>query len=56
MVDMFLVYFGVMDIVFVLFFWRIIWKFIMNKKEKFGVFVVMSMGVFVGVIFIIKII
>ncbi|KAK4641831.1 hypothetical protein QC761_504290 [Podospora bellae-mahoneyi] len=49
------IYSGAMDIVLALLPWRIIWKLTMNKKEKFGVLVAMSMGVFAGVTSIIKI-
>ncbi|KAK0716611.1 hypothetical protein B0T21DRAFT_64537 [Apiosordaria backusii] len=49
------VYSGAMDIVLALLPWRIIWKLTMNKKEKFGVLVAMSMGVFAGITSIIKI-
>ncbi|KAK3346864.1 hypothetical protein B0T25DRAFT_613518 [Lasiosphaeria hispida] len=48
-------YSGAMDIVLALVPWRIIWTLTMNKKEKFGVLVAMSMGVFAGVTSIIKI-
>ncbi|KAK0665303.1 hypothetical protein QBC41DRAFT_258551 [Cercophora samala] len=49
------IYSGAMDIVLALLPWRIIWKLTMNKKEKFGVLVAMSMGVFAGITSIIKI-
>jgi hypothetical protein len=34
-----------MDIVLAVVPWKIIWSLTMNKKEKFGVLVAMSMGV-----------
>ncbi|KAK3680778.1 hypothetical protein B0T22DRAFT_377321 [Podospora appendiculata] len=49
------VYSGAMDIVLAFVPWRIIWTLTMNKKEKFGVLVAMSMGVFAGVTSMIKI-
>lgn len=49
------VYSGAMDIVLAVLPWKIIWILgTMNKKEKFGVLVAMSMGVFAGVTSIIK--
>ena len=42
---MILVYSGAMDIVLALVPWRIIWSLTMNKREKFGVMVAMSMGI-----------
>lgn len=38
-------YSGAMDIVLALLPWRIIWKLTINKKEKLGVMVAMSMGI-----------
>ncbi|KXX74856.1 hypothetical protein MMYC01_206697 [Madurella mycetomatis] len=49
------VYSGAMDIVLAILPWKIIWTLTMNKKEKFGVLVAMSMGIFAGVTSIIKI-
>ncbi|GAB1317461.1 hypothetical protein MFIFM68171_07671 [Madurella fahalii] len=49
------IYSGAMDIVLAVLPWKIIWTLTMNKKEKFGVLVAMSMGVFAGVTSIIKI-
>ncbi|KAK4192345.1 hypothetical protein QBC35DRAFT_374073 [Podospora australis] len=49
------IYSGATDIVLALVPWKIIWTLTMNKKEKFGVLVAMSMGVFAGVTSIIKI-
>ncbi|KAK0625472.1 hypothetical protein B0T17DRAFT_508459 [Bombardia bombarda] len=49
------VYSGAMDIVLAFVPWKIIWTLTMNKKEKFGVLVAMSMGVFAGVTSIVKI-
>ncbi|KAK3313244.1 hypothetical protein B0H66DRAFT_484600 [Apodospora peruviana] len=49
------VYSGAMDIVLAFVPWKIIWTLTMNRKEKFGVLVAMSMGVFAGVTSIIKI-
>ncbi|KAL1873597.1 hypothetical protein VTK73DRAFT_839 [Phialemonium thermophilum] len=48
-------YSGAMDIVLAVIPWRIIWPMTMNKKEKFGVLLAMSMGVFAGVTSMIKI-
>jgi hypothetical protein len=39
------VYSGAMDIVLAVVPWKIIWSLTMNKKEKFGVLVAMSMGI-----------
>jgi hypothetical protein len=44
-----------MDIVLAIIPWKIIWSLTMNKKEKFGVLVAMSMGIFAGVTSIVKI-
>ncbi|KAI6599137.1 hypothetical protein MCOR12_005109 [Pyricularia oryzae] len=48
-------YSGAMDIVLALLPWRIIWKLTINKKEKLGVMVAMSMGIFAGAISFAKI-
>ncbi|KAK5661807.1 hypothetical protein OQA88_9909 [Cercophora sp. LCS_1] len=48
------VYSGAMDIVLAVVPWKMIWTLTMNKKEKFGVLVAMSMGIFAGVTSIIK--
>ncbi|KAK1833454.1 hypothetical protein QBC39DRAFT_254427 [Podospora conica] len=48
------IYSGAMDIVLAVVPWKIIWTLTMNKREKFGVLVAMSMGVFAGVTSIIK--
>ncbi|CCC12081.1 unnamed protein product [Sordaria macrospora k-hell] len=48
------VYSGAMDIVLAILPWKIIWILTMNRKEKMGVLVAMSMGVFAGVISIVK--
>ncbi|KAK0724615.1 hypothetical protein B0H67DRAFT_632183 [Lasiosphaeris hirsuta] len=42
------VYSGLMDIVLALLPWMIIWKLQMRRKEKVGIAVAMSMGVFAG--------
>jgi hypothetical protein len=39
------VYSGAMDIVLAVVPWKIIWALTMNRKEKIGVMVAMSMGV-----------
>ncbi|KAK3937025.1 hypothetical protein QBC46DRAFT_295108 [Diplogelasinospora grovesii] len=49
------IYSGAMDIVLALVPWKLIWTLTMNKKEKFGVMVAMSMGVFAGITSFIKI-
>ncbi|KAG7283942.1 hypothetical protein NEMBOFW57_010300 [Staphylotrichum longicolle] len=49
------IYSGAMDIVLAVVPWKIIWTLTMNRKEKIGVMVAMSMGVFAGVTSIIKI-
>ncbi|KAK4220957.1 hypothetical protein QBC38DRAFT_462003 [Podospora fimiseda] len=49
------VYSGAMDIVLALVPWKLIWSLTMNRKEKIGVLVAMSMGVFAGITSIIKI-
>ncbi|KAK0712928.1 hypothetical protein B0T26DRAFT_741822 [Lasiosphaeria miniovina] len=49
------IYSGAMDIVLAFVPWQIIWTLTMNKKEKGGVLVAMSMGVFAGVTSIVKI-
>lgn len=35
--------------------WRIVWNLTMNRKEKFGVAIAMSMGVFAGITSLLKI-
>ncbi|KAK3898652.1 hypothetical protein C8A05DRAFT_47082 [Staphylotrichum tortipilum] len=49
------VYSGTMDIVLSILPWKIIWTLTMNRKEKIGVMIAMSMGVFAGITSIIKI-
>ncbi|KAK4161872.1 hypothetical protein QBC43DRAFT_91493 [Cladorrhinum sp. PSN259] len=49
------VYSGAMDIILALIPWKLIWSLTMNRKEKCGVLVAMSMGVFAGITSIIKI-
>ncbi|KAL2151415.1 hypothetical protein VTH82DRAFT_6513 [Thermothelomyces myriococcoides] len=44
-----------MDIILALLPWKIIWTLTMNRKEKVGVLVAMSMGIFAGITSIIKI-
>ncbi|KAK0648575.1 hypothetical protein B0T16DRAFT_325546 [Cercophora newfieldiana] len=48
------IYSGTMDIVLAIIPWKVIWTLTMNKKEKFGVLVAMSMGIFAGITSIIK--
>lgn len=48
------IYSGAMDIVLAVLPWKIIWILTMNHKEKFGVLVAMSMGIFAGVTSIVK--
>ncbi|TLD07081.1 hypothetical protein PgNI_10907 [Pyricularia grisea] len=48
-------YSGAMDIILALLPWRIIWKLTINKKEKLGVMVAMSMGLFAGAVSFAKI-
>ncbi|KAL3297350.1 integral membrane protein [Colletotrichum asianum] len=48
-------YSGAMDIVLAILPWKIIWGLSMTKKEKFGVSLAMSMGVFAGIVSLIKI-
>ncbi|KAI8294148.1 hypothetical protein K4K59_005299 [Colletotrichum sp. SAR11_240] len=48
-------YSGAMDIVLAILPWKIIWGLSMTKKEKFGVSLAMSMGVFAGIVSFIKI-
>ncbi|TLS22299.1 uncharacterized protein PpBr36_09870 [Pyricularia pennisetigena] len=48
-------YSGAMDIILALLPWRIIWKLTINKREKLGVMVAMSMGIFAGAISFAKI-
>ncbi len=45
-----LVYSGAMDIVLAILPWKIIWALTMNRKEKVGVMVAMSMGVLYAVL------
>ncbi|KAL2752994.1 hypothetical protein ACRALDRAFT_1078017 [Sodiomyces alcalophilus JCM 7366] len=49
------VYSGTMDIVLALVPWILIWRLTLSKKEKFGMLVAMSMGVFAGVVSFLKI-
>ncbi|KAK4210251.1 hypothetical protein QBC37DRAFT_448614 [Rhypophila decipiens] len=49
------IYSGAMDIVLAFVPWKLIWTLTMNKKEKCGVLIAMSMGIFAGVTSIIKI-
>ncbi|KAK4235136.1 hypothetical protein C8A03DRAFT_18076 [Achaetomium macrosporum] len=49
------IYSGVMDIVLAVVPWKIIWTLTMKRKEKVGVMVAMSMGIFAGVTSLIKI-
>ncbi|KAK4148684.1 hypothetical protein C8A00DRAFT_47524 [Chaetomidium leptoderma] len=49
------IYSGVMDIVLAIMPWKIIWALTMNRKEKIGVMVAMSMGIFAGITSLIKI-
>lgn len=49
------IYSGVMDIVLALMPWWIIWSANMTLKEKLGVMIAMSMGVFAGIISFLKI-
>ncbi|KAK2015658.1 hypothetical protein LZ32DRAFT_602306 [Colletotrichum eremochloae] len=48
-------YSGAMDIVLAILPWRILWGHTMTKKEKLGVLIAMSMGVFAGAVSFIKI-
>ncbi|KAK2046282.1 hypothetical protein LZ31DRAFT_583493 [Colletotrichum somersetense] len=48
-------YSGAMDIVLAILPWRILWSLTMTKREKLGVLVAMSMGVFAGAVSFIKI-
>lgn len=48
------IYSGTLDIVLAILPWKVIWALTMNKKEKTGVLVAMSMGVFAGITSIIK--
>ncbi|OBR13188.1 Integral membrane protein [Colletotrichum higginsianum IMI 349063] len=48
-------YSGAMDIVLAVLPWRIIWGLTMTKREKLGVLIAMSMGVFAGAVSFIKI-
>jgi len=47
-------YSGIMDFVLALLPWKVIWKLQMKRKEKVGVAVAMSMGIFAGVTAIVK--
>ncbi|KAH8888517.1 hypothetical protein GQ53DRAFT_724516 [Thozetella sp. PMI_491] len=49
------VYSGVMDIVLAIVPWKIVWTLSMNKREKAGVMIAMSMGIFAGVTSCIKV-
>ncbi|KAK4458968.1 hypothetical protein QBC42DRAFT_254821 [Cladorrhinum samala] len=49
------VYSGATDIILALVPWKLIWPLTINRKEKCGVLVAMSMGVFAGITSIIKI-
>ncbi len=40
-----IVYSGILDIVLAILPWKIIWNVIINKREKVGALVAMSMGV-----------
>ncbi|KAK0627851.1 hypothetical protein B0T14DRAFT_424442 [Immersiella caudata] len=48
------VYSGVVDVILALIPWKIVWGLQMRKKEKVGVVIAMSMGVFAGVTSFIK--
>ncbi|KAB5523063.1 hypothetical protein GE09DRAFT_1229810 [Coniochaeta sp. 2T2.1] len=48
-------YSAAMDFVLAMLPWRIIWKMRMNRREKFGVTVAMSMGVVAGVTAVVKV-
>lgn len=48
-------YSGAMDIVLALLPWKLVWPLNMRKKEKIGVIVAMSMGVFAGITAMIKV-
>ncbi|KAK4096768.1 hypothetical protein N658DRAFT_435379 [Parathielavia hyrcaniae] len=50
------VYSGTLDIVLAILPWKIIWALTINKREKIGVMVAMSMGVFAGIVAFLKII
>ena len=45
-----------MDIVLALLPWKLVWPLNMRRKEKIGVIVAMSMGVFAGITAIIKVV
>ncbi|KAI9931517.1 hypothetical protein ASPWEDRAFT_25609 [Aspergillus wentii DTO 134E9] len=47
-------YSGLQDFILALMPWTIVWKLQMKKKEKFGVAIAMSMGVFAGAASIVK--
>jgi len=48
-------YSGAMDIVLALLPWKLVWPLNMRKKEKIGVIIAMSMGVFAGITAVIKV-
>ncbi|TEA15689.1 hypothetical protein C8034_v002304 [Colletotrichum sidae] len=48
-------YSGAMDVVLAMLPWKIIWGLTMTKKDKFGVALAMSMGIFAGAMSFIKI-
>ncbi|KAJ5100639.1 hypothetical protein N7456_006691 [Penicillium angulare] len=47
-------YSGCMDVILALFPWFILWNLQMKKREKFGIIIAMSMGVFAGIAAFIK--
>ncbi|KAM0270241.1 hypothetical protein ACHAQH_009511 [Verticillium albo-atrum] len=47
-------YSGIMDIVLALLPWQVLWKLQLNAKEKLGVGIAMSLGIFAGVIAFVK--
>ncbi|KAB5517438.1 hypothetical protein GE09DRAFT_1230796 [Coniochaeta sp. 2T2.1] len=49
-------YSAAMDFVLAMLPWKIIWKMRMSRREKFGVAIAMSMGVFAGVTAMVKVI
>ncbi|KAH8881980.1 hypothetical protein GQ53DRAFT_734537 [Thozetella sp. PMI_491] len=50
------IYSGAMDILLALLPWKVIWKVAVNRKERLGLVVAMSMGVFAGAMSISKLI
>lgn len=48
-------YSGAIDFLLAMLPWTIIWTLTMNRKEKFGVAIAMSMGVFAGITSLLKI-